>query len=172
MDVAQHEETAWAEWPAPSPTSQYRINVRFYTSTANASSMRLDMGPEDECLLESVYVLLGLPHQLNGPLRPADFERYIRDIYQSRLDALLPYTLQLARYGVLTSDTRELRRALDIERRTLLRSLRPMPFVLLPKLAELATPPQEPNQRTNRRSRRMAGYLWTRLRLLFPLRLA
>lgn len=152
----------WADWPSPSPTSSFNINVRFYTAVYDdGSSLRLDLGAEDEALLEGVYVTLDLPEKV-PPVQPVDYEQFIRNVYQTKLASMLPYTTQLARYAVLTGDTREVSRAVAAERRSVISSLRLLPFRILPTLLPRPTAWKE-------RLRFYAKYVWTRLRLAFPL---
>ena len=152
----------WADWPAPSPTSSFKINVRFYTAVyGDGSSLRLDLGAEDEALLEGVYVTLDLPKKV-PPVSPVDYELFIRNVYQTKLASMLPYITQLARYAVLTGDTKEVSRAVDAERRSVISTLRLLPFRILPTLLPRPTD-------WNERLRFYAKYLWTRVRLTFPL---
>lgn len=129
----------WSDWPAASPTSRYRINLRFYTvADEDGASLRFDIGAPHEELLESLYLGMALDKRVPG-MTPADFETFIRAIYQARINNLLPYTLQLCQYAVLTADEREIRHSLGAEQRILLRSLRLLPYRIFPSLVEQPT---------------------------------
>ena len=162
MDLSQIVVTdEWADWPTPSPTSAFNINVRFYSvvNDDDASVLRLDIGAENERLLESLYHGLHLADRL-PPMAPTDFEKYIRDIYQTRIDNLLPYTLLLSQYAVLTTDAKEVRRSLNAEQRTMTRALRLLPHRIIPTLVDPPTGWRD-------RLRKEASYLLTQLRLMW-----
>lgn len=151
----------WTDWPTASPTSSLGINVRFYTTVDedDGSILRMDIGEEQEAMLEQLYTARGMAEQL--PAIPiVDYEKHIRTLYQTRLDASHTYTLHMARYIVLTGDIREVRRALNREQASVVRTLRLFPFRLHAGLSSAPVGFQE-------RSKRFFAYLWVRLQLLF-----
>lgn len=101
--VASPSPTPFVYWPDPSPTSKYRINVRFYRVNAEegGSVADWDIGPQYEALFETMYeAMLGE----GKASTPREFETFIRHLVENRLGFMTGIAVYPAALSLLLGD--------------------------------------------------------------------
>lgn len=90
-------------WPDPSPTSKYRINVRFYRITAEegGSVADWDIGPTYEAIFESMYEAM---LEAGKATTPKVFEAFIRHLVENRLGFMTGIAVYPAALSLLLGD--------------------------------------------------------------------